>query len=595
MSDITTRENLSEEISDLQDKDLERLRQLLFSHELELLKKLEHNQQEKEYYIEKVSEVLSESIALRSGKDSSLNIVLETIVDDIFKISLKRRKNDFVNMLFPLIGPVIRKSISETFLSMLGNISQSLDVAFSWKGLKWRFESWRSGKSFNEIVLSHTVLYRVEQVFFIHSETGLSLAHVENDEVTVQDADMVSGMLTAIQDFVRDGFSENSDLNSLNLGELTLVIEKNDVACLVCAVRGVVPSEFRITLAETLELMMVEYADLFDDFSGDTTPFLSSVRYLESLLISRHIEEETKLPFWTKALPVGILVFLLFWGIWAGYSKITRNILLERAVAALYNRPGIILTNVIRHSDAPWDVLAFKDKLAQSPEEILQENGFLPDLLNFKTVPFVSYDRSIVLQRVKEVLSPPDSVKMQLQEDGTLVLSGNVPMKWIVRSRNMAVSIPGVKGVDVSGLHDPLLKDVLALVESINSISIEFPLGKDTPVGKNRVQLENVVDSLVKLEQIAQKSNLAVTLTVYGHADTVGSERRNYELSQARSKTVAAFLYAKGSKIPVTLYGMGSKFQKDNIKSHKSDQSSRRIELHVSLSQSISGDSLFGK
>ncbi len=595
MSDIMPQENSSEEVSGLQDKELENLRRLLFSRELELLKKLEHNQEEKGYYIEKVSEVLSESIALRSGKDSSLNIVLESIVDDIFKISLKRRKNDFVNMLFPLIGPVIRKSISETFLSMLGNISQSLDVAFSWKGLRWRFESWRSGKSFNEIVLSHTVLYRVEQVFFIHSETGLSLAHVQNDEVAGQDADMVSGMLTAIQDFVKDGFSENSNLNSLNLGELTLVIEKNDVACLVCVVRGIVPSEFRITLAETLELMMVEFADLFDDFSGDTEPFLSSVRYLEALLISRHIEEETKLPFWTKAVPVGILSFLLLWGIWVGYSKITRNALLERAVASLHDQPGIILTNVIKHSDAPWDILAFKDKLARSPEEILKENGFLPDLLNFKTVPFVSHDRSIILRRVKEALAPPEDVQMELQEDGTLILTGNASLPWIVRSRNMAVSIPGVKSVDVSGLHDPLLKDVLALVEKINSTSIEFPLGKDTPVGKNRVQFEKVIADIVKLDKIAQKSNLAVALTVYGHTDSSGSKRRNYELSQARSKTVAAFLYAKGSKIPVTLYGMGAKFQKSDEKSHKSAQTSRRIELRVSLSQAILGDNLFGK
>lgn len=594
MSDITLQKKSFENLG-LQDKDLERLRQLLFSRELELLKELEHNQREKEYHIEKVSEVLSESIALRSGKDNSLNVVLETIVDDIFKVSLKRRRNDFVNMLFPLIGPVIRKSISETFFSMLGNISQSLDVAFSWKGLKWRFESWRSGKSFNEIVLSRTVLYRVEQVFFIHSKTGLSLAHVQNDEVATQDADMVSGMLTAIQDFVKDGFSEDSNLNSLNLGELTLVIEKNDVAFLVCVVRGIIPNEFRTTLAETLELMMVEYADLFDDFSGNTEPFLSSVRYLENLLISRRVEEATKLPFWTKAVPVGVLIFLLLWGIWAGYSKIARNALLEKAIATLHDQPGIILTNVIKHSNAPWDVLAFKDRLARSPEEFLKEKGFLPNLLNFKTVPFVSHDRSIILQRVKEALMPPKSVQIQLQEDGMLILSGNATLPWIVRSRNMAVSIPGVKSVDVSGLHDPLLKDVLALVEKINSSSIEFPLGKDTPVGENLVQLENVVADLVKLDQIAQKSNLSVALIVYGHTDASGSERRNYELSQARSKTVAAFLYAKGSKIPVTLYGMGAKFQKNDEKSHKAAQISRRIELKVSLSQAILGDNLFEK
>ena len=44
------------------------------------------------------------------------------------------------------------------------------------QGLKWRVESIRTGRPFAEIVLMHSLLYRVEQVFLIHRETGLVLS-----------------------------------------------------------------------------------------------------------------------------------------------------------------------------------------------------------------------------------------------------------------------------------------------------------------------------------------------------------------------------------------------------------------------------------
>ncbi len=162
------------------------------------------------------------------------------------------------------------------------------------------------------------------------------------------------------------------------------------------------------------------------------------------------------------------------------------------------------------------------------------------------------------------------------------------------------MALPGVKRVDVSGLRDPLIEQVLELVKKINGSSIEFPLGEDVPVGENLVKLEEVIDHLVQLEKIAQKSDLIVSLTVYGHADTIGTEKRNYEVSLARSKTVAALLYAKGSSIPISLYGMGSRFSKKTASTDKQDlyegdQASRRIELHVSLSRAVSADNLFEK
>ena len=171
------------------DAELARLRELLFTRELALLDKIQASLDSPRYNTQKVSKVLAEAILLRSEKDDHLNVALEPVVDDIVRNSLHKRPTDFVNALFPLMGPSIRKSISESFNSMLGSFSKSMEMAFSWKGLRWRAEALRSGQSFSEVVMLHTLVYRVEQIFFIHSDTGLVLSHLIHEGAGAQDAD----------------------------------------------------------------------------------------------------------------------------------------------------------------------------------------------------------------------------------------------------------------------------------------------------------------------------------------------------------------------------------------------------------------------
>jgi len=143
------------------------------------------------------------------------------------------------------MGPAIRKAISSALSGMIESFNQTLSYSVSVRGLRWRLEALRTGKSFAEVVLMHTLLYRVEQVFLIHKKTGLLLQHVSAVPGAVQDADMVSGMLTAIQDFVHDSFSSrrSDELETLQVGDLTVWIEQGPLAILAGVIRGNAPSD----------------------------------------------------------------------------------------------------------------------------------------------------------------------------------------------------------------------------------------------------------------------------------------------------------------------------------------------------------------
>ncbi len=86
---------------------------------------------------------------------------------------------------------------------------------------------------------------------------------------------MVSGMLTAIQDFVRDSFTtrQGEQLETLQVGELTVWIEQGPQAILAGVIRGNAPQQLREVFQETLERIHLQYGTALKEFSGDAAPF----------------------------------------------------------------------------------------------------------------------------------------------------------------------------------------------------------------------------------------------------------------------------------------------------------------------------------
>ena len=585
------------------DPDLVALRQLMFQRELALLEQLNARLDDPNLHAKDVSNVVAEALLLRAHKDDKLARVLEPLVGKIFKHSLGKDRYTFANALFPIMGPAIRRSIAETFRSMLGSLNKSVEMSLSWKGLRWRIEAWRTDKPFSEVVLLHTLVYRVEQIFFIHGATGLVLAHVVDDGVASQDADMVSAMLTAIQDFVRDCFTGDNDssLEQLQLEEFTILVEKSPLAYLACVVRGTPPVEFRQKLRSTLELLLVDCGDALDDYNGDSTPFLPARQLLEDCLESRFVEEDQALPFWIKALPAAAVLFIaLGLGLWF-YSKHQSALTAERArqieeertlaqkhsrgavVDALRKEPGILVMDVVEKKDRPWELICLRDELARPFDAIVQEAGGRLGDFTIAAAPYVSFEPEIVTLRVKRELVPPEGVRVEYQGNGILRLSGEAPLQWILRAKQEGRIVPGIKRVVIDDLNDPRLADLLSMVKEVESSIMEFPLGKEIPVPADLPKLEKTVETLTKIENLASRMGITVGLAVYGYADASGRDKRNFELSQGRARTLAAMLYARGSKLRISVYGMSAEYAQRFRANLSGDLPDRRLELQIHL------------
>lgn len=584
--------------------DLVALRELVLRHEIALLERLRQRLDDPLLHARDVSNVVAEALLLRAGRDDKLTRSLEPVVEDIFKTALRKSPAEFATALFPLMGPAIRRSIVETFHGMLQSFNKSLEMSFSWQGLRWRLEAMRTGKPFSEIVLLRTLIYRVEQIFLIHSNTGLVLAHEVNEGVESQDADMVSAMLTAIQDFVQDCFAggRQGELESLQLGEFTILVEKGPYAYIACVVRGTPPVGFRDTLRTSLELILVECADALRRFTGDTSPFVLARRRLRDCMVSRFQERGEKLPLWIKILPVLVLLGLAgAFGLWR-YQLNLEQREVERLAAeelgrqtrfqqhmtecidALRREPGLLVLYFQPCDDSPWNLTCLRDPMARDPHEVLREAGAAKDSFVLDVVPFISLESAMIARRAAAAIHPPKGASMRLDDDGVLHLSGTADTGWILRARQQALALPGVTGVDIGGISDPRMDRLKTLMDEVEATAIHFPPGKDTPTPEDAPKLEQVITTLVRIEQLAGEMGFEAELTVYGHADAQGSEKRNYELSLARTRTLAAMLYFRGSSLQVSMYGLGAAQALDDAKS-LADPGSRRVELRVRLTR----------
>jgi OOP family OmpA-OmpF porin len=436
---------------------------------------------------------------------------------------------------------------------MLESFNQALEHSLSARGIKWRIEALRTGKPFAEIVLMHSLLFRVEQVFLIHRHSGLVLSHVVARQVATQDASLVAGMLSAIQQFVRDSFvsKKEESLDSLNVGELEVWIEEGPDAVLAAVIRGHAPSDYRLTMKEALEEIQQRYSSALENFKGDAAPFLSAEELLMRLLAAQHREpaaaKKPRAALATIAI-LGILIVAYF-----GYS-IYLMVEWSRILHAVRGQPGIVVLSY-DHEGGRYHIQGFKDPLAPDPNTLLKQAGLDPQNAQFDLAPYYSLDDSIVVQRARQLLSPPESVTLS-ENHGELHVEGTASPQWISHVQERAPYIAGVASVDTSHLQNSHLLQLNVPKSAIESVILVFPVGRaelepgqENTVAQTQKQIRDMVD---KANRLGEQTTVELT----GHSDSTGIEGTNMLLSQERADNIRGTL-VRGGVPPAHLHTRG--------------------------------------
>lgn len=526
--------------------ELGELRGLLLAPEQIKLDNLQERLDNPARYAADVSRALPRAIALSASSD--LTNALMPSVEAAIGISVKKNPQRLVDAIFPVMGPAIRKAIANAFREMVQSLNQTLEYSVSLKGLKWRLEALRTGKTFAEVVISHTLLYRVEQVFLIHRETGLLLQHVQAGDAAVQDADLVSGMLTAIQDFVHDSFGpgrSDSALDSIEVGEFTVWVERGSQAVLAAVIRGTAPNELRRLMQDALDGIHVEQRDAFEAFAGDSAPFAASRPQLESCIQMQTEAVSRKRPSPVLLAALGLLVVAL--GLWLFFS-IRESRRWNDYLGRLRSEPGLVVVSAEKRG-GKYHITGLRDPMAVDPAALLAGSKIDPQDVAARWEPYQTSHPDFVLARANRLLEPPTTVSLSV-EDGALVARGSARQDWIKAARAITKMMPGVSRFDAQGLVDidSAQSEFGAIAQRIEHHEIHFGIGSAELTPEHSNELKVVMAEIQRLDLLARSLGTPYRVEVWGHADQSGSQELNDRLIASRAGKVMSALVALGAK-----------------------------------------------
>jgi OOP family OmpA-OmpF porin len=612
---------------------LKRLRRLILGPYQDQLAQLQNRLDTPERHASDVSKILPEAIAMRSARDRKIELALEPITAKTIRASIQKDRKILVDALFPVMGPAIRKAIASTLQGMIQSFNQILEHSLSLKGFKWRFEALRTRKPFAEVVLLHTLVYQVEQVFLIHKDSGLVLQHVAGRSIAAQDPDLVSGMLSAIKDFVQDSFggTQEDNLETLRIGERNVWIEQGDQAILAAVIRGNPPVDMQLTLRDAIEAIHFKQRDALVDFDGDTTAFEETRYILVNCLQAQFMEQKKKRSFFLWFI-VGLIVFFLGFWIYRHYDDQRRW---SRYLNQLRLEPGVVITGYEKQSGKHY-ITGLRDPLARDPAKMLLETELGTENVIFEWEPYFSTYPDYAKRRIRDILKPPDSVTLGFH-DGILSASGSALHAWLAEARRIVMVLPWIQEFQFAGLvdidttldppatvnleisgstlvasgsashgwirqaresagelpgisrykdHNIVDTDLVALKdikERLEKQNIFFKAALSELAPGQESSILDIISDIHRLAAVSRILGKRTYIELIGHSDSLGTADRNIALSLQRARALQTIFLSKGVAVDMTVHGVGSRTPLKEASSSQDRHYNRRVTLKVNF------------
>ncbi|MCX6030799.1 MAG: SH3 domain-containing protein [Chloroflexi bacterium] len=210
------------------------------------------------------------------------------VLGDVIRRKIRDSREEMIEAFYPIIGQLIGRAVAEAIRELARSIDQRMRVSFSPQAFWRRLRARVGGVSEGEMWLREALPFSVREIFLIHRPTGLLLCHLSRPPDTSPDSDLISGMLTAIRDFVQDAFGRGTEgqLDEIQYGAQRILIETAQNAYLAVVVDGVEPSGFRATMRDRLIEIEHGYTEALRKYDGDATRFAPAAPALRSLMIA---------------------------------------------------------------------------------------------------------------------------------------------------------------------------------------------------------------------------------------------------------------------------------------------------------------------
>jgi hypothetical protein len=272
--------------------------------------------------------------AIRDSRDEMAE-ALGPVMGEAIRVQIRDSRADMVEALYPVIGETVQRALAEFARELQRNIDAQLKSITGPEGQIRSALARLRGVSPSRMVLRDALPFTIQQVFLIQRESGLLLTQADSANAPASDSDLISGMLTAIRDFVRDSFGqpgEAQELDEVQYGDQRIIVVSGRAAYLAVVITGVEPEGFRARLRALISELHVQHEAALKQYSGDpaTLPPGLSARLRQGVeaFAAEAAPAQRRLPrpVW-MALGAAVLASLLCLGLACFYSIFTYNLL----------------------------------------------------------------------------------------------------------------------------------------------------------------------------------------------------------------------------------------------------------------------------
>ena len=212
---------------------------------------------------------------VRTQDRDALIAAISPVLSDVIRQQIRDNREAMIDVLYPIIGQLIGRAVAEAIRELARTIDARMRFSFSPAAIWRRLRARLAGIPDSTLTLRDGLPFSVLDIFLIHRESGLLLKHLSNEPMAASDSDLISGMLTAIRDFVQDAFGrgQGGQLDEIQYGTRRILIEAARHAYLAVVVEGIEPAHFRATMRDQIIAFENAYVDVLAAYDGDASRF----------------------------------------------------------------------------------------------------------------------------------------------------------------------------------------------------------------------------------------------------------------------------------------------------------------------------------
>lgn len=197
---------------------------------------------------------------------------LGPVMGEAIRVQIRRSRQEMVESLYPIIGSTIQRALTEFTLELQRNIDARLNRTFGPEGVIRMALARLRGVDPGALTLRQSLPFALRALFVIQHDSGLLVAQSVRTASEMSDADLISGMLTAIRDFAQDSFGrsqQDEELDEVQYGDQRIIISDGPAVYVAAVITGVEPEGFRAQLHELTADLHVQHEAALRHYTGD--------------------------------------------------------------------------------------------------------------------------------------------------------------------------------------------------------------------------------------------------------------------------------------------------------------------------------------